>query len=220
MIYRSLVVIFVVCASYMGYLAFKPQVIRSSGEVTFECKVNAPTCDVYFSDTIEAPDRYFALYQYIDESRGTTLYFHLEGSGGRTATIIKLYNVIKLNETKVISIVEGPVYSAHAFLAMLGEEIRISPSSLFMFHEAAAYNSLTKQYIKPIEMCETFRGQLDRGQDAYKKCVDMVNAESKSMNNMLKRTVFKYLTPEETAKFNEGYDIYISGEEMISRTSK
>lgn len=182
------------------------------------CNEVTNVCDVHFSGIIGPQDKYRGLYELIENApAGSKIRLHLYGVGGYVDTVIHLYNSINASKAEIDTIIEGPVYTAHAMIAMMGHHIIVSDASFFMFHLPAIFDPNRAENVLPEQVCIYSLGDKDRGQDAYKKCMDASAAESKIINDMLNNTSYKYLTLEELQRVKEGYDVYVYAEDMRAR---
>lgn len=186
-----------------------------------KCNYNGKICDIYFIKDIKETDKYLEAIYLLDSSKSdVTLNLHVSGSGGPLSTIYYLYNSIKSSRANINTDIDGPVYSADAFLAMMGTHINIKPVAFFMFHSPGVYNNETKEYVSPESICVQYKGTFDRGQDGEKKCLDNMEFLSNINQIIFKDKIYPYLTSEEILKIQQGYDVYISGEDMNKRLNK
>lgn len=177
----------------------------------------APLCDVYFTEDIAGPDEYTGIVELIENAPlGSTINLHLIGYGGNASSVYYLYNAIQTTKAHVNTVVEGPVYSAHAMLAFVGHTISIKPASLFMFHVPARRND-AGEYVFPVATCIEKRGTKDRGTDGEKKCIDQANYNQAMVEMLFKSTIERVMTFDEIKRMNLGEDIYISSEDMVKR---
>ncbi len=183
-------------------------------------KCNGKVCQVYFSDSISGPEDYVQLAnQLAMADKETTINIHLIGNGGRADTIAYLTNVINSSKAKVVMHVDGNVFSAHAMIAFSGDELKISPLSYFLFHYPAAMDPLTKEYVPPASICNYYRG-LDRGISSKDKCLEEMKVEQIIYNTFFYTKIAPYLTKEEIKRYNEGYEVLITGVEMQKRVEQ
>lgn len=131
--------------------------------------------------------------------------FYLTGYGGESQTTYNIVNNIWTTKAKTFMIVEGPVYSAHAYLAVSGNNLTMKPLSSLMFHSSSILGY----------KCEDAKGKLDRGKDAFKKCMQFINNELTLGKLLIDSS--QVLTKKEKDKIKNGYDIYITAEEYYKR---
>jgi len=175
-------------------------------------------CNVYLTDTIEDDSNYLGLYKLIVESpKNTVINIHLSGYGGDVSTVVHLANAIQESKAEVDTIVEGNVFSAHAFIAMLGKHIYIQPNVLLLFHIPAVQDPKTGENITMNQLCLYYKGYKDRGQDAYLKCLEDSAAYNNMFNTLVSKYVFPYLTSNEIIRFNDGWNINVQGSDMSNR---
>ena len=188
------------------------QLIESSS--LYKIYKNNNTYEVYFSNSLSDENSYLSLFNLIQSSsKDSVINLHLSGYGGDWECTLRFFNVIKKSKATINTIVEGPVYSAFAALAMAGDHITINPNTFLMFHEPAAY--LTDgEVITLEESCNVMKGHTDRGQDAYTKCMQQVYYTNKLSVYIEKTYIFPYFTSEQIYDFNTGKDTYILGDDL------
>ncbi len=177
--------------------------------------------DIYLSDSIGEHNSYLKVITLIEKApAGTTITLHLMGYGGQADSTIHLANAIALSKAVINIQVEGPVYSSHALLAMASKNIKIADESLFMFHVFATPMKTPsgETTVKDIRIvCESAKGETDRGQSAYDKCINGEEAINVIYERMYVKYIYKYMTKQEIEDFKSGHDIYIDGIEMQRR---
>lgn len=185
---------------------------------TYTC--DKTECSVYLSSTIGEESYYLDLYSLIVSApENQIINIHLSGSGGIMSTVYHLANVILQSKAKVNMIVEGPVYSAHAFIATLGNKLTIYPSSTFLFHLPAIAAPGQDAVIEGQD-CGSYLGHKDRGQDAVPKCLALRQSEQDLFDSLFTKHIKPYLTAEEIDRLYKGYDIIISGKDLQKRIDK
>lgn len=195
----------------------------ASKQYDISCYTN--TCEVFFSSSIEEMSNYISLAKLLETApKDSVINLHLAGNGGSTDTVLYLGNAVKLSKATVNTIVDGPVYSAHAYLALLGDKITLGPNVFLMFHSPAVAvkgPSGNYFYISLDEMCKLVdEKDLDRGKSSRQKCV--------VGNTFYKQAITKYLTDfgrgyiseEEMKNIVDGDDVYIAGSVMQERVTK
>lgn len=135
---------------------------------------------------------------------GDTITFHLEGYGGAVDTVLLLISNIKLTKAFVTMSVEAPVYSGHAYLALFGDALVMSPYSFLMLHESSvididcASQSGTDRGVSNVEHCQAFK-----------------------LNNFLLGAQLvmdlPYVTPAEKQLIMNGHDVYLGPEDIQNR---
>jgi ATP-dependent protease ClpP protease subunit len=138
---------------------------------------------------------------------GDVINFHLAGVGGQVDTFILLRNSVQQSKAHVRMIVEAPVYSAHAFLSVSGNELIMMPNTYLMFHTSSGYGvDCTKQTgedraVSNAEHCQSF---LNTHLANFEQIIDSINL----------------LTLDEKIAIKTGHDVYITDSEYNRRTSK
>lgn len=131
--------------------------------------------------------------------------FHLAGYGGDGEVMEQLINNVHQSYAHVIMSVEGDVYSAHSYLAVSGNELKMSNYSFMHFHASTILNLNCKD-----------ESGVDRGVSNMEHCQTIKNA---IMNQELKLIdSIPLLTPYEKVKILTGHDVIISSDDYHTRT--
>jgi hypothetical protein len=155
---------------------------------------------------IKTADAYTALITALQNAReGDVINIHLAGYGGDGGTMMVLISAIKASNATTVAIVEAPVYSAHAYLALSCNKLVMRPHTTLMLHNAST-NDLD---------CDAFKGLKDRGHDESVKCRQLQQAVNYMGDGLLKE--FKLLTDEERQMISDGYDLYLTADEINFR---
>lgn len=164
------------------------------------------TYDVILKSEIKTQEEFMYLLDILhNASKTDTVIFHIAGYGGDGQTMDVLINNIKTTKAHTIMIVEGPSYSAHAFLAVSGDELLMREYSFLMFHTVSLYGF----------DCSVIPG-LDRTRPVSEKCEQMMTAIIDESNRLIDSIAF--LTLEEKENLKTGYDVYITSHEYWERT--
>ena len=168
-------------------------------------------CHVRMTTAVGDPEKYRDfLHILATAKKGDTIYMYLIGNGGQVRTLVQITNAIKSTKGKVIAVVQGSVYSAHAALATAAHGTRIGDSVLFLFHRSSLYGQEEAR-------CKKFVNKKDRKQDMFSKCINFVQMHLKKDEQFIRTGYGKYLTQAELRAVLEGYDVIITGEEMNRR---
>lgn len=175
----------------------------------------ADRINIYLSEEISSDQSsYLPVFKEIERARAKdTIVLKLSGYGGDSNTLLRLFYLLDRSPAHVIVDVQGDVYSAHAMLALVGEEIVINPDSTFIFHQVSSLNS-------ELSVCKDELFKMDRGVWAYTKCLTMVRETNIKYKIFFEKHIFPYLTATEISMIQSGYEVYVSGEEMGRRISK
>lgn len=172
------------------------------------------TCQVRLTTVVGDPEQYRDILNLLDTANsGDRIDFYLIGNGGQVRTEVQLLNAIKTTKAKVVMHVQGDVFSAHAALALTGDELKVGKYVLFLFHRSSAYGSVD-QY------CEGSKGKLDRTKDAYKKCVEFLNMSLVQDEAEVRELLSKVLTPDEIKRVLDGDNVILTGEVVQERLKK
>lgn len=90
---------------------------------------------VWLSQSIENSTAYLELYRILNnlDSR-YIIVFKLDGYGGSVQTFLHLSNAIIKTEATTVMEVMSNVYSAHAFLAVIGDKLNMPSTAQLLFH--------------------------------------------------------------------------------------
>jgi len=163
--------------------------------------------DIRLSDEIQAPQDYFDIGHIIQDQAksGDKITFHLAGYGGQVQGLNYLYSVIKDSKAPIEMRVEAPVYSAHAYLALMGSSLHVSQSAFLMFHYSSVINL----------DCSNEKGE-DRGVSNVEHCETYKAEGIKEAERMLNTAYL--LTPQEKDQIRQGHDVYLDADEVKERT--
>lgn len=163
---------------------------------------------IYLRTQVHSPEYYIDLASELEGHKGR-VFVHLVGNGGNYEGALYIMNVLdKLNTTIVV---DGSVYSAHAILALNGKNVILPKKGLFMLHLASGTN------MEEI-LCLTASG-LDRGQDAYSKCIINLKSMLEIYNAEAIKIYSKVLNEQEILKLKQGFEIFLSVDEIKERLS-
>lgn len=169
-------------------------------------------CTVNLSSNIGDPTKYEGLRQMIHERKITdTVVWELAGYGGFVTGEEELAHMIKASPALHIARVYGDVYSAHAYLAISMDRLEVArPEALMMFHRSSLYGN-------ELLLCAPKAGELDRKQDAYRKCIELTSVLEANENKFIRR-LFKDLLSERLINdVIAGKDVYVSAVEIQKR---
>lgn len=201
----------------LGILAVVVMIFFMSDTGEKHTQIIYPVNNIFLSDSIGDNNNYLELIKAIEVApEKSTIKLHLAGYGGNLDTTVHLINAIERSKANVEIVVEGPVYSAHAFLSMVGNKREISANSLLMFHLPAV--SINGEYVSDTNViCSGEKEKKDRGQSAYTKCINQMNTLNKVFDRIVSRYVYPYLTKSEIEDYKAGKDVYVDGIEMQRR---
>lgn len=170
------------------------------------------TCEVRLGTSITKPENFKDVLSLLSQAKsGDTIIFYLIGYGGQVDTTTQLLYAIRTTKATTVAIVQGSVYSAHAYIAVSMNKMIINPLATFMFHRSSAYGRES--------VCDEKKGTIDRKQDAYKKCMDYLNTMLEQDKNEVILTLGPFLTKVELQAILDGHDVYVQGYEMQKRLS-
>lgn len=117
-------------------------------------------------DKIDAVNRFARFLQNTKPEDTVTLV--MAGYGGEVETYLMLADAVQNAPAKVIGRVVGPVFSAHAMLTCVVDEIHIKPHSFLMFHPVQGPRPVDKDYAAIVKMSTTYM---------TKYCADLLTPE-------------------------------------------
>lgn len=195
------------------------QAVTSYNVLTMTKKV-----DVYFRDSVKNHRQIQDVIQLLNQaSSRTTIVIHLAGYGGNVESYEYLSNSIKSSKATVVMSVDAPVYSGHAYLALSGHKLVMSPYSYLMFHASSALDidcnkknyGMTKAKIQDMIITSAIEGYdpdgLDRGVSKKTKCIQFKAAHLYNAEKMLNQ--LPYLTNKEKTDIIQGGDVYIQSDD-------
>jgi hypothetical protein len=163
---------------------------------------------IYLGTTIGDPGSYTELAREIYGYQGH-LYVHLVGNGGNYEGALYLINVFH-SVKQVTMVVDGSVYSAHAMLAVEGNDVVIPQKGIFLYHLMSTTNMVEA-------ICISQPPGVDRGVNAIDKCIEDENKITNDYNAEVLKETAGILTAEEQALMVQGRDIILSMDEMRNR---
>lgn len=141
---------------------------------------------VYLAEEIHTPNEYSNLVTILEGlGSNNTVKVYLNGYGGSSAGMLRLITALDKTAAKVVYIVDGDVYSAHAILACDAHRNNITPGIYMMFH---SYSS----------------GSPEKGSDALKFHI----ATTKSAKDIITKRCSGILSPKEIDDILNGVDVY------------
>lgn len=171
------------------------------------------TINIRLETEITEPEFYKDIDQVLQETySGDVINIHLSGYGGRVDSTLELIYNIQKSHAIVNMIVEAPVYSADAYLAVSGDTLTMNPNSVLMFHAPANSDGLMSSQID----CSTAEG-FDRGHPQSEQCEADKAAQVKVDSNFIYS--LPYLTTQEKYKILQGYEIYLFPTDITTRAS-
>jgi hypothetical protein len=166
------------------------------------------TTEIRLDNEIGSPDLYKDITQILSSAGYyDPVNFHLVGTGGRVDAALLLINNIQASKAQVNMIVEAPVYSAHAYIAVSGKTLTMRPYTYMMFHYSSVLN------LDCSEATGTDRGVSNKEHCEMYKSTDLYNNNKVVMGLPL-------LTNQEKFMIMTGHDVYITSDEFYHRVNK
>lgn len=156
---------------------------------------NGKTYDYYISGEIDTPDQYSDWFHTIRNiAPEETIVLHINSQGGDLFTAIQFVMAIQECQGHVIASVEGMCMSAATMIFLVADEFRITPYSMFMFHNYSG-------------------GTYGKGGEMF----DALNHERKWSDHLLRSVYHNFLSYDEISSLLENKDIWMDTDEVISR---
>lgn len=230
-------------------LKHKPE-LPIKKQSTIKCSVVQQSCDIQLTTSIEMPEHYYHIGEKLRTiGPGYTIYLHLSGFGGAVKGIDYLESSLKATGAKVVSIVEGNVYSAHAYLSVAFDEMRSMGDYSMLFHTGSHYKeafnlclrSHFRSMIEPktdfktgeLQILETYdeyvekamlaiaaRAETDRGLPSFEKCVVVYTELANNVHSRFLKALRPYLTTDELNRFAKGEDVIVRSPVIMARKIK
>jgi ATP-dependent protease ClpP protease subunit len=151
--------------------------------------------EFYLVGEIKRAEEYIDWFDIIrNASKNDVVNIHINSYGGDLFTAIQMMRVIGECEGTVICSVEGACMSAATMIFLCGHGFEVSGHSMFMFHNYSG-------------------GTIGKGGEMY----DNIVHERKWSENLLRDIYADFLTEEEVVAVLNNKDIWMDGEEVISR---
>lgn len=128
--------------------------------------------------------------------------------GGDGEAMTYLVTAMDRTKAKTVAIVSAPSYSAHAIIAGSAKELKMLPGTFLMFHTGSNH----------ARDCRLFSGLKDRGQDLERKCNQATEAQDYQTKVLIDK--IKILTADEKKYILDGYDVYLTAEEVTKRQTQ
>ena len=166
--------------------------------------------DIRMDSEIDSQESVRAIIKVLQEAgRLDTITFHLAGYGGNVETVFNLIDNVQSCLGRVIMIVEAPVYSGHAYLALAGDRLVMRPYSSLMLHTSSAYG----------EDCSKQDGY-DRKVSNTEHCYAFMDTHFKLINKFLLSIDYKVMSIEEKSAVMNGHDFYLTADEYNQRVNQ
>lgn len=187
---------------------------------TFKYQTEDGALSVYLTSDVSEPDSYDDLIMLLNAHKNDKqINIYLAGNGGHVSSALNLFYTIQSMPANVTMIVRGDVYSAHAMLALAGDQLTVlNTNSLFLFHIPAAM--WEGNYVTMEKYCSNVKGT-DRGISTKDKCLRMTKALNKTYAATMEQLLItKVLTAEQVKQYYRGEDVIITGGTIIRQLEK
>lgn len=153
--------------------------------------------EFYISGLIDASEEYTTWFDTIrNANQNDVIKIHINSYGGDLFCAIQFMRVLAETEARVICSVEGACMSAATMIFLCGDEIEVTPHSVFMFHNYSG-------------------GTIGKGGEM----IDQLLHEQKWSSKLLTETYTDFLTAEEIQSMLNNKDIWMDSDEVIIRVN-
>jgi ATP-dependent Clp protease protease subunit len=154
--------------------------------------------DYYISDDISDASQYSDWFHQIRNAReDDVIMLHINCAGGDLFTTIQFIMALHESPAHLIASVEGMCMSAATLIFLACDEFRISPYSMFMFHN---YSGMTT----------------GKGGEMF----DAMSHERKWSENLLSKLYAGFLKESEIIALLDNKDIWMDSDEVIERLQR
>lgn len=161
--------------------------------------------DIYMVDTVKSYRQTQDIIEALNAAGMTDeVIFHLAGYGGDVEAVLRIIDAVKHTAADVTMLVEAPVYSGHAYLALSGNHLIIEDYGYLMLHNSSAMN---------ID-CSTKSG-VDRGMTNEQHCRAFIDAHMENMTKLI--LSLPIVTMEEKWSILGGQDLYLTKSQIEER---
>ena len=183
--------------------------IHSYKQVKEACSLNI--CKIYLPNKMMNSYNWDMLAnRLLTSSAAREINIYIGGMGGYSHLMKKMITAVKYSPAKINMIVIADVSSAHAYLAISGDTLKTEDWHNFMFHSSSFLNEEKR-------VCKASKGLTDRGQDAYKKCIENTKKRNKLDEIFMLELLEPILTAKERERVLTGYEVIISGKDLKKR---
>ena len=172
----------------------KSEHIEESSKQSFTTRLSN-NYDYYINNEIgDASDYSDWFHQIRNANEQDTITIHINSPGGDLFTTIQFLMALSESQAHIIASVEGMCMSAATLIFLMCDEFRISPYSMFMFHN---YSGMTH----------------GKGGEMF----DTLVHERKWSENLFTKLYTNFMTQSEIKSLLDNKDIWMDTEEVIKR---
>lgn len=152
----------------------------------------------YLSTLIKGPHNYTDMIHRMNVALPQdVIYIHLNTPGGDLSTGVQIINAMKNSEAKIVTIIEGMVYSLGTLIFLSGDEMVVNDHCMLMFHN--------------------FRGGLA---GPGHELTSQLDATVKWFNILARQIYLPFLTEDELSRIIKGEDIWMNSTDVHKRLDR
>lgn len=151
--------------------------------------------DLYLTGEIGPADQYTDWFELLrNASKSDIIRIHINSYGGDLFTAVQLMRCITESEGNIIASVEGACMSAATMVFLQADTFEVSEHSAFMFHN---YSGIS----------------IGKGGEMFAQ----VSFEKKLFDKLMNKVYSEFLSENEIKDILEGRDLWLDGDEVITR---
>lgn len=164
----------------------------------FNVKPSGVLYEFYLSGEVLSPEYYVDWFTIMRNANDDdTVKIYINSPGGDLHTAIQFLRVLAETNATVITSAEGACMSAATLIFLSGDQIEVTPHSLFMFHNYSG-------------------GAIGKGGELYEQAV----FERTWSLGLFTEMYQGFLTPEEISAMLDGKDVWLTSDEVTTRIKK
>jgi ATP-dependent protease ClpP protease subunit len=174
------------------------EVVGIDDKIMYESVTESKEFHVYIYDDIGPVSKYIPVLHSLNSSKpGDVFHFHINSYGGDVTAGLQLINAMNSSPAHIVTHLEATAYSMAALIFMVGDEQRVYPNSMLMFHN---YSSAVFG-----------KGHEQKAQ---------LQATTKWFHDLIYDTCSPLLDEDELARITDGEDIWLTSSQILERIDK
>ncbi len=166
--------------------------------------------DIYLGTTILYLDEYLEVFILINQAtRLDVITVHLSGDGGSADSLYAFANLLLETPARVVTKIYGSVYSAHALMNFIADEIHIPEYGLMMLHRTSMYGQEAQ--------CVEDTTATDRTQPVREKCLDSIHTYTAIGDDFIIKNILPILGKKLVFAILSGKDVYIMFPDLVEQ---
>jgi ATP-dependent protease ClpP protease subunit len=165
---------------------------------TYAAKPSGVVYEFYLSGEVLEPEHYVEWFDIMrNASEKDTVKIYINSPGGNLHTAIQFLRVISECSAQVVTSAEGACMSAATLIFLSGDNLEVTPHSLFMFHNYSG-------------------GAIGKGGELFDQAV----FERAWSLELFKEVYAEFLTDQELAAMLDGKDVWLTSAEVSARLQR